>query len=584
MSGIILILHSGLRRITETEVYPYLEPQHKNIPTKVVEIMADLPLEGAEHIHWRSYAAQQEEVFNRNLKPLMDQYPDYALVYFGLTHIPLTLHLGYLIGGARNVQVYQQNYRDQTWRWQQPDALLEPPQLQGLPTDRIGGDTEAVVRFGSYVRIDPEDTRAVVPNAQKEVDFHLQSTQWDSIVSRQQVEEIAGQFAEITRTLGEKMPGLRAIHLMAAIPCGLGILMGQKVRATMDPPIHVYHFRRANIEDGEPKYRFALVLQDKSAAETPVTPEERETLANLRQTLKAYYAQTLLPYVRTQLVHTGWVPRILPLEACKCFQASQWATLAPLSETNLDMTEIALDTLPGEEDRFFRHPKWYLSDGLLHALHHRLAAEDQVKMALRLFIFHEAIHFKSHRMRPEQAREMGRYPKTLEALDYQADVYALIQEYAMQTGYLRSSQRPQLIFAETIETMIETMWAFDANARGDEMQVRRMNRYLIWYLQRERILDPETNSLERILEILHIKPEIELRGLWIKTDHEGRVMAELTGFQTENLGLAAVVNNELHRHGHESGAMNLRDLVEGFRTRNGQLIQDTLAALVAQMQ
>ena len=63
------------------------------------------------------------------------------------------------------------------------------------------------------------------------------------------------------------------------------------------------------------------------------------------------------------------------------------------------------------------------------------------------------------------------------------------------------------------------MWSFDDNGAGlEEIQIRRLNRYMIWYWQYARI-EQEGKNLDSILGILQEKPVIELNGLCTKEEN-----------------------------------------------------------------
>lgn len=63
---------------------------------------------------------------------------------------------------------------------------------------------------------------------------------------------------------------------------------------------------------------------------------------------------------------------------------------------------------------------------------------------------------------------------------------------------------------QIIEAAVATMWAFDAGRELGELEVRRVNRYLIWYAQLAR-LEIASNVVDAMC-IMAEKPVIELLG------------------------------------------------------------------------
>jgi hypothetical protein len=48
-----------------------------------------------------------------------------------------------------------------------------------------------------------------------------------------------------------------------------------------------------------------------------------------------------------------------------------------------------------------------------------------------MFLLHEGVHLATHRLSRETSVQVGRLPKVLEAVDYEADVWAMLHEFAL---------------------------------------------------------------------------------------------------------------------------------------------------------
>src|SRR5882757_9867415 len=78
------------------------------------------------------------------------------------------------------------------------------------------------------------------------------------------------------------------------------------------------------------------------------------------------------------------------------FRALDKVYETPLAESEVDLviTDVAEGFAYNAETR-----TWEISDGLLHAIGQRLASDGERRLALRLFLLHEAIHQGKHRLR-----------------------------------------------------------------------------------------------------------------------------------------------------------------------------------------
>ena len=71
---------------------------------------------------------------------------------------------------------------------------------------------------------------------------------------------------------------------------------------------------------------------------------------------------------------------------------------------------------------------------------------DDIRKALRLFFFHEVLHSELHEMGDGKHENIGSFPKVLEIADYQADVYAILNEYGFQRFGTNKIENPKRLF------------------------------------------------------------------------------------------------------------------------------------------
>src|SRR5690606_5018219 len=118
-----------------------------------------------------------------------------------------------------------------------------------------------------------------------------------------------------------------------------------------------------------------------------------------------------------------WTDGYVPLERPPWCELPGIAALGPvLTSVDLERTEV-------DGFRFDRDASvWLLSDDLLLAITRRLETEVDRRAAARLFFLHEGLHEQVHGLSGAMSPSVGRFPRVLEELDYQADAWALLHE------------------------------------------------------------------------------------------------------------------------------------------------------------
>ncbi|GEM_PF-6760417 len=195
------------------------------------------------------------------------------------------------------------------------------------------------------------------------------------------------------------------------------------------------------------------------------------------------------------------------------FQISKWNVLAPIIENKkLLKDHVELDHLKSEAGLYdFRTNTWFLDDAFCVALRSRFKEEEGIKRSARLFFFHETLHLHQHNLDGNKAQGIGLFPRVIEEADYEADIYALLHEYWFSHSRDAKSGFESNRFASIVECIINTMWAFDDRGVDiEEIEIRRFNRYLIWYLIWVQV--DRADSSSEIFELLANKPIIEYQG------------------------------------------------------------------------
>ena len=179
----------------------------------------------------------------------------------------------------------------------------------------------------------------------------------------------------------------------------------------------------------------------------------------------------------------------------------------------------------------------------------------------------------THKLGLEKEIDSEYFPKVLEVADYQSDVYALLTEYGFQSTVNTEPKDVKAFFLKTINMLIESMWCFDDfGVELNEIQIRRLNRYLIWFWQFIRIEKYGENVTE-IVKILEEKPIIEITGLRTKEENN-RLYYELEKRENIPLGLTVFYKNQVIKE--TKSDLKIELLLEGFKEMKSEKIHSVI--------
>ena len=208
--------------------------------------------------------------------------------------------------------------------------------------------------------------------------------------------------------------------------------------------------------------------------------------------------------------------------------------------------------------------------------------------ASALYVLHEALH-QEHKLDYRTVRGIGNFPKTVEDADYQADAFAVVIEFCRYYYENKSNTLTSKLLREKIVRIIriaiETTFSFNPLGQLSGIQVRRVNRYLIWFYQigliEKRITDSISFSeaLKEILNILSVKPVIEISGpaLYVNKAKD-RILYDLNDYNKHEEELVIFKDNIIERYG-KTRDFRLETLIEGLKTSNYKIIYDYISNL-----
>lgn len=585
---LIIIKHSILRTISDEEVIDALPDNWKNASRDIIQISpVQVRHEESGTIHWEEVARNQRHLLLSKLQELCTEGRNCRIVYFGTAPIPLTMHLGYCVGTWAKTGVFQYSRDLQNWKWVNPaeyaNVVQEP---LGVPKELYESSDDIILRVQTSFPILPESTTKVVEHHSREIVLSTTELDREVFKHQDQLTAFANMFDHTLDAIKKTLPNTDTVHLFAAVPPGVAFMMGTKVNPSIAPRIQTYQHTNT---DGQDVYEPALVLQSQEYNPKELTTEEKQKAAELRTILNEEYKQ-IQEFVR-QLTEgrnkmpgkTSWAPVNIPDEqAFSPLLTGRWKNMPRLEETPILDSTIDLEATDTGE-RFYDDDRktWMLDDRFLLSLLERVVEPEAILIAFRLFIFHESNHF-ARELDSFRARAIGRYPRVLEEADYYADVWAMIHEYSY-TYYSKGQKAIATIkdarfFVALIELALKTFWAFDANVDMSRPQVRRVNRYLIWYYQRCQLKHTKDQSLSNALELLSMKPILDLRWPNIKADSEGRTEYVFSRNSTARIGLGIYNNMNVVKKEESSTDVPLNDLIAGFIEKDSKKIENAILA------
>lgn len=575
-------VHHG---ITIDEVLPALTDETRQGDRPVVEL--DVMAEGLRAIEtedWSGAAMELTRQFTEKLKPVMAVHPGARLAYFGTAPIPLAMQLGSLVGSWAAIDTYLRHHERGTWSWREPLAARGPKLgISGMPQEMVRAEGDAVIRVSTSIEVDARDTQAVVAEPLAEIDIKLEPAALDAMDSMVLLDRVAATFREALDAVSRFRPGVQTVHVFAAVPVGLAFRMGTRINPTMSPRIQTYQFSRI----AEVRYRRAITLNEPVRDAIVLSDEERTKADEARKGFanEARRLQTLAGIYKDWSQgrdKPSWLDFVLADPAAsERLKAPPWTALVPISSTSLVDANVDQEMKPVEDSFCFDRTRntWKLGDDLLAAIVKGFPDKEDQACAARMLLLHEGLH-GCHSLTSATSPEIGLFPKILEEVDYQADVWAMLHEYRL--ARLSAGQiDARALFLALIRTATRTMWAFDAGATPlYEIPVRRLNRYLIWYWQYLRI--ERVRDLSGVAGILSRRPVLEIAGPSVVV-RGSRVYYQLDPRHARRLELAVLHDNAVRRLG-EAGRLRLDELLDGLRARDGERVKEVLRGAFDQLQ
>jgi hypothetical protein len=575
-NGILILLHQVHATISLADALAALPEEQRSWPREVCAFDSfRAELRASQSIDWHAAEQALLKQLEEVLRPMQKLHPTWRIAYFGAAPIPLAMRLGQLVGDWERVDIYQRHHVRGDWSWAPvAERPAKEAKVKEAPKERNGAAGAAIVCVSTANAISTDDARAVVTSPFEPIEIALDPTGPDVLETAADLDAVADSFVQTLDHVADLRRGVDAAHVFAAVPVGLAFRMGQRINPTKHPDVQTYQYQRGVT----PVYREALRLRRQVETTAELSEADRAAAGAMRavaaQELTALreFGDVLKEWIDAAST-SDWPAAALGSKAgYEPFKVRPWAALPVLtSASSLLQSTVAADAEGVAEFEFDPGVRvWRFGDGLMATLARRFTDEGARRRSLRMLLLHEGVHLASHKLTSSVSQEIGRFPKILEELDYQADVWTMLHEYGFTRKKARAStDDARAFFRDLVDTALETYWAFDDGPQPlAEMQVRRLNRYLIWYWQRLRI--EAANSLPEVLAVLAERPYLELAGPDIFT-RAGRVFYRLDRAPAELPELAILTGSAVRRLG-TGPSLPLPMLLAAFRNRQGPVI------------
>lgn len=578
---LLIITHEVFEPISKESIRAVLsEEELKFEPIYLSLDTVKVPYGQTKDFHWRSAMAEQRKWFeDEETQEKINHAKSVGnpILYFGKAPIPLAVHLGYLFNSWSAVRIYLWHPDKKDWSWPSKDSkeITISPFLER----KITATGSIAIRLRTSFPIEEANTLKVISDPLDSIDFYANELGRDIIGSHETIDFYGTEFRKVLdHYITSFFPNVEAIHLFAAIPVGLAFRIGQCISNNFNPKVFVYEYFR-----NEPiPYLETFYVQEKTTVDLTLTEEEEEVIQGWKESINNKLQASnseLRKFIRNlnkEDEASNWLEQIKLND--RNFANDYWRNLTKITETGLEGSKVLTESYQEANAPFYKNGEWIFPDLFLKGLMDRLGKKPGKKeftyKAAYLYFFAEMAHYVTHKISKDNTLQLARYPQILAEADYQADVFALLHLYTMENP--EASETKQL-FMDMIDALTETMWAVDTLEEQDEIEVRRLNRYLTWYYQRAQIESDKCKTLKDIFKILSRKPLIELKLQGLSTIDRTQVMFNLKKPDTRDLGIAIFEHNYINE---SQSSLNVANLIKGFYKRNPELIKETLSAFI----
>lgn len=207
----------------------------------------------------RAALAGQRNLF-RDITAQLRAHPDATVAYFGIAHIPLTMHAGTAASTKQTINLYELDTASGQW-----EQLLDEagPDLEVELVDMGGpvGSEHAVIQVEVSARVAKADIDQTISKPYRHFVVRIANPRRGVITHHDQARAIAHAFRGAVDRIHNENPRTTQ-HVFAATPVSVSFRLGQMVSQTMHRSVLAYNYSQRS----SPPYHWAVDLVAKDGA------------------------------------------------------------------------------------------------------------------------------------------------------------------------------------------------------------------------------------------------------------------------------------------------------------------------------
>ena len=203
--------------------------------TEYRKVFEDFTPEG-----WEA-AKAEVETFYQGVKEAIKLNEYSRVCVFPLSHIPLLVYLGFLIGDKIPVTTFQYSRDANHWVGCNPDGKSRLGELQVMSTAR--GKKQLIVSISVSAPVHQEDIKEVLGASLENYDelhIRVDNPKIDSVLYIEEVKQVQAAFKHRVEEM-HWQNRYEGIHLFVAVPAGLAVEIGRSINANMWCHVNTYN-------------------------------------------------------------------------------------------------------------------------------------------------------------------------------------------------------------------------------------------------------------------------------------------------------------------------------------------------------
>jgi len=257
IEGVILLTHPVHKEISQKECIDALPNEYKVLPRKEIEICPlKIDIKSGFKYDWEQIAIDQHKEFNEKLKPLLLEYPNYAIVYAGFAPIPMIVHLGSLLHNWTEIICLIRHHQDHKWyfSFESKDKIS----FQKKPLVELSNEgNDCVLQLSLSFPIQKESIDELkLDGISIEDELKSVRTGYDIISNQEDLSTFGLEVEEKLKEIVKISPEIKVLHIFASIPTDCAFIFGSKIQPNIHPLIQTYQYRNSYT----PKYQPAIIV------------------------------------------------------------------------------------------------------------------------------------------------------------------------------------------------------------------------------------------------------------------------------------------------------------------------------------